>query len=256
MNLREKTEKWRGYQRCERDRTLGAIEDNPSALRESLREWLLALFEEGPCSMKRVNLLLYSLRATKIPKFLSLYPGSNCLFDAVVTCCGKYPNEQLQQQAEDKRLLAQIREPARQISGKMDPDPKREEVPKQDETHQEPGSTFQGQMKNPEEPNCAYPKSRTYRGQDGRSPAKGPGTSQKRTWPKGEGSLQSRRKGGKPPHFQRTSGMEMHQKKGSICKQADNDQRKEQERMEWEEEVTKNRREEEGGQYGEKNDIP
>ena len=109
-NLRAKTEKWKGYSIQERDRTLHYLEHDPDSLQESLRKWLLALFEEGPRSMKRVNLLLYSLRAIKIQEFVKLNEDPRTLLQAVVICCGKYPNPQIKQEEEEKCLLKRMQQ--------------------------------------------------------------------------------------------------------------------------------------------------
>ena len=109
-NLREQTDIWKGYSRQERDRTLHYPEHDPDSLRESFRKWLLALFSEGPCSMKRVNFMLFCLRAIKIQEFIQLNGGLSTLLQAVAACCGKYPNEKLKQEEEEKCMLHRMRQ--------------------------------------------------------------------------------------------------------------------------------------------------
>ena len=91
-NLRDKTDTWRGYSRQERDRTLYYLEHDPDSLQESIRKWLRALFREGPCSMKRVNFMLFCLRGIKVQEFVKLNEGSQTLLQAEMRCCGEYPN--------------------------------------------------------------------------------------------------------------------------------------------------------------------
>ena len=77
--LTDKTEKFRGYSRYARERTLRRLRDDPDSLGQSLRIWLLALFASGPCPMRRVNLLLYCRRAIKTPEFIQLRGGEGGL---------------------------------------------------------------------------------------------------------------------------------------------------------------------------------
>ena len=107
-DLRALTETWRGYKREERDRTLYFLEHDPDSLKDSLRVWLVALFNEGPCSMKRVNFLLFCQRAIKIQEFVELNGNYDTLLRAVAACCGRYPNDQLKRDEEEKILLRRM----------------------------------------------------------------------------------------------------------------------------------------------------
>ena len=113
-NLREKTDTWKGYSRQERDRTLYYLETDPESLQESLRKWLLALFAEGPCSMKRVNFLLFCQRAIRIQEFMQINEESDTLLQAVVICCGQFPNPQAQREVEEKCMLARLQQKQKQ----------------------------------------------------------------------------------------------------------------------------------------------
>ena len=58
--------------------------------------------------MKGVNLMIYSLRAIKIQEFVKLNGDPKTLIQAVVICCGRYPNPQTKQEAEDKCQLQRM----------------------------------------------------------------------------------------------------------------------------------------------------
>ena len=51
--------------------------------------------------MKRVNMLLYYLRSSKIAEVSGLFEGSDTLLQAVVKCSGAYPNPKLQDISDD-----------------------------------------------------------------------------------------------------------------------------------------------------------
>ena len=115
--LRARAEKYFRYTQLERDRTLWYLREDPDSLRTSLKIWLCAMFEEGPCSMHRVNILLYCQRAIKTPEFTSLMGGgSTGLLRAVVKCAGRFPCTRLQKLNPD--LLAnQVGEGGAEVTG-------------------------------------------------------------------------------------------------------------------------------------------
>ena len=74
---RRLSEKFRGYSTAERMRTKHLLNGDPTLLRKSLRFWLNALFVTGPCSTKRLNILLYCQRAIKTQEFAQAFGGAD-----------------------------------------------------------------------------------------------------------------------------------------------------------------------------------